>query len=76
MDDRGIIPLRADFEKFDTLSGEGVADVEFLADVKWGTPLGQELVQGVLDPFFLKVVEGHFSIRLGDQLNGTAQSAW
>ena len=59
MDDRGIIPLRADFEKLDTLSGEVVADVEFLAGVRWGTPLGQELVQGVLDPFFLKVVEGH-----------------
>lgn len=28
------------------------------------TSLGQELVQGILDPLFLKVVEGHFSIRL------------
>ena len=62
MDDRWVVPLRPDFEEFDTLPGQAIAEVEFLADVGRRAPLGQELVQGVLDPFFLKVVEGHFSV--------------
>jgi hypothetical protein len=59
MDDRGIVPLRADFEKLDTLADHCVAEVEFFADMERRTSLGQELVQGILDPLFLKVVEGH-----------------
>ena len=66
MDDRRIVPLRANFEKFDTLAGQTVAEVEFLADVGWRPPLGQEFVQGVLDPLFLKVVEGHRFNCLGE----------
>ena len=59
MDDRWVVPLGPDFQEFDTLPGQAIADVEILADVGRRTSLGQELVQGVLDPLFLKVVEGH-----------------
>lgn len=58
MDDRGIIPLRADFEKLDTLSGEGVADVEFLADVRGGRRLARNLSRAFSIRFFSRSLKG------------------
>ena len=58
MDDRGVVPLRADFEEFDTLPGQAIAEVEVLADMGRRAPLGQELVQGVLIRFFSRSLKG------------------
>jgi hypothetical protein len=62
MDDRWVVPLGPYFKEFNTLPGQAIADIEIFADMGRRASLGQELVQGVLDPLFLKVVEGHFSI--------------
>ncbi len=48
------------------LPGEPIADVEILADVGWRSSFGQELVQSILDPLFLKVVEGHVSVSIDE----------
>jgi hypothetical protein len=66
MDDLGMVPLWADFKEFDTLASELVPKVHFFADMRRRSALAQELVQGVLDPLFLKVVEGHRFNCLGE----------
>jgi hypothetical protein len=48
--------IAAGFQEFNTLLEQAIADIEILADMGRRASLGQELVQGVLDPLFLKVV--------------------
>jgi len=55
------------------LPRETIANIEILADMGRRTSLGQELAQGVLDPLFLKVVEGHFSVSV-DEDSGQSYS--